>query len=137
MFEKIFSLINPDKGGDFEGQLSPEARNAEVDSKEENKRQELTSGKDQKILFPLPRTKYLQQRKKEQNVNPIPVPRKTVSLQQSLTLDETHGIEKHTTPTPNSTSIKKNDIAVKEKNEESSASEGTANCFFIYILFLL
>ncbi|XP_032892164.1 capping protein, Arp2/3 and myosin-I linker protein 2 [Amblyraja radiata] len=120
---KSSASLKTDKGGDFEGQLSPEARNAEVDSKEENKRQELTSGRDQKILFPLPRTKYLQQRKKEQNVNPIPVPRKSVSLQQSLTLDETRGIEKHTTPTPNSTSIKKNDIAVKEKNEESSASE--------------
>ncbi|XP_078256468.1 capping protein, Arp2/3 and myosin-I linker protein 2 [Rhinoraja longicauda] len=120
---KSSASLETDKGGDFEGQLSPEARNAEIDSEEENKRQEITSGRDQKILFPLPRTKYLQQRNKEQNVNPIPVARKSVSLQKSLTLDETRGIEKYTTSTPNSISIKKNDIAVKEKKEKSSTSE--------------
>ncbi|XP_078400309.1 capping protein, Arp2/3 and myosin-I linker protein 2 isoform X2 [Cetorhinus maximus] len=114
---------NADKEENSEGQLSTVAKNAESDSEEETKIQEVTSGGVQRILLPLSRRKHLQQGSKEQSSNPVPVPRKFVALQKSIVQDEVPSTEKHTPP--NSTPVMKvdNEEENKEKNEECSASE--------------
>uniref|UniRef100_UPI00398EC8AE capping protein, Arp2/3 and myosin-I linker protein 2 n=1 Tax=Pristiophorus japonicus TaxID=55135 RepID=UPI00398EC8AE len=99
---KSFAGSNADKEENSEGQLSKEAKNAESDSEEESKRQEIKSGGAQRILLP-PLRKPLQQRNTDQSLNPVPVPRKFVALQKSLTQDEAPSTEQHTTPTSTST----------------------------------
>ncbi|XP_059507626.1 capping protein, Arp2/3 and myosin-I linker protein 2 [Stegostoma tigrinum] len=115
----VFILFS-DKGENFEGQLSTGGRNADSDRKEAAKRQEITSG-DQRILFPPPRRKNLQQGNKEQSVNPVPLPRKSAALQKSLTQDEVTRSEKRTSWYSKST----NKGAEKENNEECLPSEDT------------
>ncbi|XP_072926024.1 capping protein, Arp2/3 and myosin-I linker protein 2 isoform X1 [Hemitrygon akajei] len=79
--------------GNFEGQLSSEAKNADFGGEETTQKQEITSGRNQKILLPPPRTKPLQKRNTEQNVNPVPLPRKLIASQSSLTLNEARSPE--------------------------------------------
>ncbi|XP_048461950.1 capping protein, Arp2/3 and myosin-I linker protein 2 [Rhincodon typus] len=117
----VFILLS-DKEENFEGQLSTGARNADSDHKEAAKRQEITSG-DQRILLPPPRRKNLQQGNKEQSINPVPLPRKSATLQKSLIQDEVTSSEKHTSWYSTSTNKGANDWSEKENNEECLPSE--------------
>ncbi|XP_078067073.1 capping protein, Arp2/3 and myosin-I linker protein 2 [Mustelus asterias] len=112
-----------DKEENSEGPLSTGVKNAESDSEEETKRQELPTGGIQRILLPPPRRKILQQGSKEQSSNPVPVPRKLIALQRSVIQDEAASTEEHTSP--NSTSMMKldNEGEDKEENEGCPLSE--------------
>ncbi|XP_060693724.1 capping protein, Arp2/3 and myosin-I linker protein 2 isoform X2 [Hemiscyllium ocellatum] len=119
---KTFAVSNADKEENFEEQSSTGARNEESDDKEEAKRQEITLG-DQRILLPPPRRKNLQQGNKEQSINPVPLPRKSVALQKSQIQDEMTSTEKHSSLYSISTRKVVNDWEEKENNEECLPSE--------------
>ncbi|XP_038661921.1 LOW QUALITY PROTEIN: capping protein, Arp2/3 and myosin-I linker protein 2 [Scyliorhinus canicula] len=114
---------NADKEENSEGPLSTGVENAESDSEEETKRQEVTSGGVQRILLPPPRRKNLQHGSKEQSSNPVPVPRKLIALQKGIIQDEAPSSEKHT-PTNITSMIKPdNEAEDNKKNEECSPSK--------------
>ncbi|XP_072403541.1 capping protein, Arp2/3 and myosin-I linker protein 2 [Chiloscyllium punctatum] len=130
---KTFAVNNADKEENFEEQLSTGARNAESDNKEEAKRQEMPLG-DQRILLPPPRRKNLQQGNKEQSINPVPLPRKSVALQKSLIQDEMTSTEKHSSLYSISTRKVANDWEEKENNEERLPSEDKGETYITALL---
>ncbi|XP_069757602.1 capping protein, Arp2/3 and myosin-I linker protein 2 isoform X2 [Narcine bancroftii] len=121
---KSCTSITKDKEQNLKKQLFSESKNGEVDG-EETKRQEKTSGRDQKILLPPPRTKYLQQ----QTTNPVPVPRKFNTLQDC---PEAPGTEKYATS--DSTSIKIPNIAGKEKSGNCPTTEDKNEIYTVELL---